>query len=54
LEVSQVRSEDKMAIDLQMVTLLFYHTGKEIQYKRVPDWCVETGCSLTHELALLG
>jgi hypothetical protein len=24
LEISQVRSEDKMADDLQMVTLLFY------------------------------
>jgi hypothetical protein len=26
LVVSQVRSEDKMATDLQMVTLLFYHS----------------------------
>jgi hypothetical protein len=26
LEVSQVRSEEKMGTDLQMVTLLFYHS----------------------------
>jgi hypothetical protein len=26
LGVSQVRSEDKMATDLQMMTLLFYHS----------------------------
>jgi hypothetical protein len=31
LEVSQARSEDKMAADIQMVTLLFYQkaSGKE-------------------------
>jgi hypothetical protein len=41
LGVSQVRSEDKMAADLQMAALLFYH--KECSYLSAQDFCFVLG-----------